>query len=550
MSLQPQVVYLVPQETARVARAAFPKGNVYIRMRDSLGMIYDDPMFAALFPRQGQPAASPFRLALTLVMQFAENVSDAQAADAVRARLDWKYALGLDLTDPGFEASVVSEFRSRLIAGHAEQLLLDTMLTLFRDQGLLKPRGKQRTDSTHVLAAIHGLNRLECVGETLRQALNSLAVVAPDWLRAQVTTDWFDRYGPRVDNYRLPKTDRERQALAEVMGTDGFHLLRALYRGDTPAWLREVPAVDILRRVWVQQFYAPEPDVPWRSAEDLPPGALLINSPYDPDARFSVKRDITWTGYKAHVTETCDPDRPNLIVNIETTLATTGDVEMTEPIHAALAAKDLLPSQHIVDAGYIDADLLVSSGPDDGVELCGPVHADNSWQAAAQQGDAAEHFAIDWEAQQVTCPQGAQSKGWKPTHDRHGNPVVYITFPREVCLACPMRNVCTRSKTSGRSLTVRPQAEHAALQAARAHQQTAEFRQDYAVRAGVEGTLSQGVAVSGLRRARYIGKARTHLQHILTGAALNLVRVMDWLAEVPRAVTRKSRFAGLAAGST
>ena len=519
-------------------------------MRDSLGMIYDDPMFAVLFPRQGQPAESPFRLALTLVMQFAENVSDAQAADAVRARLDWKYALGLDLTDPGFDASVLSEFRSRLIAGHAEQLLLDTMLTLFRDQGLLKPRGKQRTDSTHVLAAIHGLNRLECVGETLRQALNSLAVVAPDWLRAQVTTDWFDRYGPRVDNYRLPKTDRERQALAAVMGTDGFHLLRALYRGDTPAWLREVPAVDILRRVWVQQFYAPEPDVHWRSAEDLPPGALLINSPYDPDARFSVKRDITWTGYKAHVTETCDPDRPNLIVNIETTLATTGDVEMTEPIHAALAAKDLLPSQHIVDAGYIDADLLVSSGPDYGVELCGPVHADTSWQAAAQQGYAAEHFAIDWAAQQVTCPQGAQSTGWKPTHDRHGNPVVYITFPREVCLACPMRNVCTRSKTSGRSLTVRPQAEHAALQAARAHQQTAEFRQDYAVRAGVEGTLSQGVAVSGLRRARYIGKARTHLQHILTGAALNLVRVMDWLAEVPRAVTRKSRFAGLAAGST
>src|SRR5918911_488399 len=241
MSLQPQVVYLVPQETARVARAAFPKANVDIRMRDSLGMIYDDPMFAVLFPRQGQPAESPFRLALTLVMQFAENVSDAQAADAVRARLDWKYALGLDLTDPGFEASVLSEFRSRLIAGHAEQLLLDTMLTLFRDQGLLKPRGKQRTDSTHVLAAIHALNRLECVGETLRHALNSLAVVAPTWLRPQVPPDWFDRYGPRVENYRLPKTDRERQAVAESMGADGFQLLRAIYAPGAPGWLREVP---------------------------------------------------------------------------------------------------------------------------------------------------------------------------------------------------------------------------------------------------------------------------------------------------------------------
>jgi len=549
MSLQPQVVYLVPDETARVARAAFPKGNVYLRMRDALGMIYDDPTFAKLFPRPGQPAESPFRLALTLVMQFAENLSDAQAADAVRGRLDWKYALGLELVDPGFDASVLSEFRTRLIAGGAEQVLLDTMLTLFRDQGLLKPRGKQRTDSTHVLAAIHALNRLECVGETLRHALNSLAVAAPEWLLTQVTRDWFDRYGPRVDNYRLPKTDRERQALAEVMGADGFHLLRAIYAPAAPAWLREVPAVDILRKVWLQQFYVPDPEVCWRAAEDLPPGARLINSPYDPEARFSVKRDITWTGYKAHVTETADPDTPHLIVNVETTVATTGDVEMTEPIHAALAEKDLLPSQHIVDAGYIDADLLVTSESNYGIELCGPVHEDNSWQAAAQQGYDAGHFAIDWEAQQVTCPKGVRSKGWKPTHDRHGNPVVYITFARAECLACPVRNACTRSATSGRSLTVRPQAQHAAIQAARAYQQTPEFKQDYAVRAGVEGTLSQGIAVSGLRRSRYIGRARTHLQHVLTAAALNLVRVMDWLAEVPRATTRKSRFAALGAGS-
>ncbi len=549
MSLQPHVVYLVPEETARVARAAFPKGNVFMRMRDTLGMIYNDPMFAPLFPPRGQPAASPFRLALTLVMQFAENLSDAQAADAVRARLDWKYALGLDLTDPGFDASVLSEFRSRLIAGHAEQLLLDTMLTLFRDQGLLKPRGKQRTDSTHVLAAIHALNRLECVGETLRHALNSLAVVAPTWLLSQVTPDWFDRYGPRVDNYRLPKTDRERQALAEVMGSDGFHLLRAIYAPDAVGWLREVPAVEILRQVWVQQFYAPGPDVHWRAAEDLPPGALLINSPYDPEARFSVKHDITWTGYKAHVTETCDPDLPHLIVNIATTPATTADLEMTAPIHSALEAQDLLPSEHIIDAGYIDAELLVTSASDYGIKLCGPVHEDNSWQAAAQQGFDVGHFAINWEAQTATCPQGTRSTGWKPTHDRHGHPVVHITFARDDCLACPVRSACTRSQTSGRSLTVRPQAEHAALQAARAHQQTPEFKQAYAVRAGVEGTLSQGVAVSGLRQARYIGRARTHLQHILTGAALNLVRVMDWLAEAPRAVTRKSRFAALAAAT-
>ncbi|MDQ5851523.1 MAG: transposase, partial [Chloroflexota bacterium] len=168
MSLRPQVVYLVPEETARVARAAFPKGNVYMRMHDELGMFYEDLQFAPLFSTRGQPAEAPARLALVLVMQFAENLTDRQAADAVRSRIDWKFALGLELTDPGFDYSVLSEFRSRLIAGGVEDLLLDTMLDHFKAQGLIKPRGRQRTDSTHVLAAIRSLNRLELVGRTLQ----------------------------------------------------------------------------------------------------------------------------------------------------------------------------------------------------------------------------------------------------------------------------------------------------------------------------------------------------------------------------------------------
>src|SRR5262245_26584709 len=175
MSLHPQPIDPVPAETARVARAAFPRGNVYLRMRDELGSLYTDEEFAALFPPRGQPAAAPWRLALTLVMQYAEGLSDRQAADAVRGRLDWKYALGLELTDPGWDASVLSEFRARLVAGGAELLLLDAMLARFTAAGLLKARGRQRTDSTHVLAAIRWLNRLECVGETLRHALNALA---------------------------------------------------------------------------------------------------------------------------------------------------------------------------------------------------------------------------------------------------------------------------------------------------------------------------------------------------------------------------------------
>src|SRR5215510_6488039 len=238
MSLQPQASYPIPEETQRVARAAFPRGNLYMQVADRLGPIYHDRQFSALFPSRGQPAEAPARLALATLLQFAEGLSDRQAADAVRSRIDWKYVLGLDLTDPGFHHTVLSEFRTRLISGEAEPLLLDALLTLARAQGLLKARGRQRTDSTHVLAAIRVLNRLERVGETLRAALNSLAVVAPAWVQALALPEWYERYAHRVENSQMPKTEAARKALAAVIGADGQVLLQAMDAASEQPWLK------------------------------------------------------------------------------------------------------------------------------------------------------------------------------------------------------------------------------------------------------------------------------------------------------------------------
>jgi transposase len=243
MSLRPEEILPVPEETRRVAQAAFPRGNIYMRMRDELGVIYNDRLFVSLFPARGQPAETPWRLALTTVMQFAEGLADRQAADAVRSRIDWKYALSLELTDPGFDHTVLSEFRTRLIAGQAEQLLLDALLTRVRERGLLKARGHQRTDSTHVLAAIRVLNRLELVGETLRHTLNRLAIVAPDWLRAQAPAAWLERYGRRLENCHLPQSAAAREALAATIGADGRQLLQAVEAATNPPWLHDIPAV-------------------------------------------------------------------------------------------------------------------------------------------------------------------------------------------------------------------------------------------------------------------------------------------------------------------
>src|SRR4051794_39118586 len=221
MSLKPTPIDPVSEETARVARAAFRKGNPLLKLRDELGAIFAGADFADLFPKLGQLGLPPWRLALVTLLQFRENLPDRQAAEAVRARIDWKYLLGLELTDPGFDHTVLCEFRARLLAGGAEERLLHELLEACQARGLLKARGRQRTDSTRVLASIRALNRLELVGETLRAALNELATVAPDWLRQAAPKDWYGRYAHRVEDGRLPRAEAEREAYARTVGEDG-----------------------------------------------------------------------------------------------------------------------------------------------------------------------------------------------------------------------------------------------------------------------------------------------------------------------------------------
>ncbi len=220
---------------------------------------------------------------------------------------------------------------------------------------------------------------------------------------------------------------------------------------------------------------------------------------------------------------------------------------MTGTIHDHLAARDLLPAEHYLDAGYLTADHLVTSRAAHGIDLIGPVPGDNSWQAKAQQGFDAACFALDWDARQATCPGGRTSAQWMERQDRHGHAVVHIRFARADCQACPLRQSCTQAATEPRALMIRAREQYEALQAVRQRQTTETFKRQYAARAGIEGTTVQGVQDSDLRRARYVGLAKTHLQHVLTAAGLNVLRVGAWLDERPLAPTRRSSFAALGA---
>ncbi len=552
MSLPPAESAAIPEETARLARTICPKGTLYMQIRDQLGPIYENQLFASLFSTRGQPAEAPWRLALVCIFQFIEGLTDRQAAEAVQQRIDWKYALALELSDPGFDFSVLSKFRARLLAGGDEMQLFDVMLVHLKTQGLLRTRGRQRTDSTHVLAAVRSLNRLERVGETMRHALNILAEVAPDWLRTHTVAEWNERYSRRMENYRFPKAETERAELGATIGRDGVELLQAVDTARDLPWLRELPAIQTLRQVWAEQYTDRSGSLCLRDKKDLEAAGDLIVSPYDTEARFSVKRGMEWIGYKVHFTETCDEDLPHLITNVATTTAAVPDDQVLESVHQALEQREVLPEIHLVDAGYTDSEGLVSSQRDYGVTLLGPVAADPSWQAKAGEGFDKASFLIDWEQEIAICPAGKQNYSWLPNGDRSRGVVggIRVQFASRDCAPCPLRLRCTHAKVAPRELVLLPREHYEALREAKSRQSTTEFREEYAMRAGIESTHAQGVRRSDLRRTRYIGLTKTRLQHIFTAIALNVVRAVEWLtdtspAKPPQPKTRVSHFAAL-----
>jgi len=530
MSLKHEPIGDIPELTARVARASLPKPSAAMVLRDELGTLFTDQDFRALYPVRGQPAQSPWRLMLVTVLQFLENLTDRQAAEAVRARIDWKYALGLELTDTGFDHTVLCEFRERLLQGKLEAFALNRLLERCRERKLLRAGGKQRTDSTHVLGAVRELNRLELLGETVRAALNELAEHAPGWLRQAAPPEWLERYAHRVEEYRLPHAQSKRDEYAQQVAEDGLALLQALEgHPDKPegARLLALPRVRALSEVWEQQCQRTRKGIRVKRPKELPPGAARIESPYDPGARHSIKRETHWTGYKVHISESCDEDLPNLVTDVLTTPASTADVSATRPVLERLDARGLPPGEYLVDLGYVDAKLLVESEAR-GMDLIAPVRGGSSWQERAGDGAGAftaEAFEIRWDERKVVCPQGKRSWQWNEAHTPSRDTIAVAFDPKD-CGVCPVKSQCTRGTRRG--LTLVPRAIFEAREVARERVKTEEFKRRYHLRAGIEGTVSQGTRAFGLRRARYRDEGKVGLQHLLVGAAMNVARLVRW----------------------
>lgn len=545
--LKSQPIPPVPEITARAARAAFPKGHRYLTLRDELGTIFTDNMFADLFPKVGQPAEAPWRLALVLIVQHAEGLSDREAADAVRDRITLRYLLSLEYDDPGFDYSILSRFRQRLVEANAENRLLNAIIEKCRQQGLLKERGKARTDSTRILASVRRINRLELIGETLRATLNRLAVVAPEWLQEQVDSTWYQRYAKRFEKEKKPRGAEKETALAEQIGRDGIQLMTALYHPDSPRHLAELPEVEMLRCCWIGQFWFDEGTLKWREKGNLQPAAERLDSPYDPEAHYGKKGELDWVGYKVHFTETCDDNCPHLVTHVDTTAPVISDIARLEPIHEALHEKNLLPAEHLVDSNYVNSALIVKNKTERDLELLGPLKP-NAHKLQIETGFDISQFSIDWDNQVATCPMGKKSINWWSRIESNNKEILYAKFSRTDCRKCSEHALCTsNAHRNSRKLTLKPQAQHEAIIRNRKEQTTPEWIKRYNHRAGIEGTFSQGVRAAGLRRSRYTGLAKTHLQNTAIASAINFQRLADWFDEIPRAQTRTSRFARLRA---
>jgi transposase len=286
----------------------------------------------------------------------------------VRSRIDWKYLLGLELTDCGFDFSVLSEFRHRLIAGQAEHLLLEQLLTHCRNLGLVKARGKQRTDSTRVLASIRALNRLELVAETLRAALNELATVVPDWLRQVALLDWYKRFafaGLKIHDCLKRRLSAMR--MAKRLEKISIISLECLEESNLPIQWRELSSIVALQLVWQRHYQVITDEVTgfkqvrWKPKRELARAAEGIESPYDIEARYRSRYGICWTGYMVHLSETCDSDGCHLITNVMTTTAAVHEAKCTQDIHQSLVNKQLAPDEHESGCGVCQCPVVTSS---------------------------------------------------------------------------------------------------------------------------------------------------------------------------------------------
>jgi transposase len=509
MTLKPEKRRPIPEDTAELGQKLLSEQNPYRLIGERLYDLIGDEDFADLFSPIGGPALSPALLALVTVFQHLEKRPDRLAAEDVRLRIDWKYALHLPLDHPGFHFTNLSHFRQRLLKHQAEYRWFDRLVQRLVELGLIRQHGRQRTDSTHVLGLVATLSRLELVWESLRLALLAIQEQDPAWLEHSLPEVFLQQYLLKRNDYNLSEIEIASQL--ERAGADGFWLLKQISQASPT--LQALPAVQTLQAVWQQQFQPEDADDPPGPRTQLE-AHDLIQSPHEPEVRYRKKRGKAWKGYSAQISETAEAKgEPNFLTDIGVNSAQTDDTTALPAIQARLAARQLSPREQVVDQNYLSGTGLAHSQKQ-GIRLIGPLI-----EQPGPPGFKLDDFQVDLQRQQATCPAGKQSVSMARSVRRDSVRYQFAFGPQ--CQACVLRSQCTQA-AEGR--TIQYDEYHPYVVQHRQFMHTAAFAQSMKSRPGIEGTISELVR-QGLRQARYRGRKKVNLQAIFLGAAVNLRRL-------------------------
>ena len=472
----------------------------------------------------GRPATDPVMLAGVTLLQFMEKLPDRAASEHAVYHLGWKYALDLELADRGFHPTVLVYFRDRLEENKAERVIFDCVLELLVELGLVKKKGKQRLDSTHILGYVKEMSRLECAVETVRLALEALAEEVFSAERPKFWGRLWALYVQSELNWRLSKAKRKNRY--RQCGQDMKELLEWIDTNQPK--LSELEAVKLLRRVFCEQFEVVEGKL--QPTAKRPPRS--VQNPHDPDAHFADKGKKQWVGYKVHVVESVDPEEPakkkgepteSFITEILTTEAAQDEMAgLAEALKRQHNQHEIKPEVLYADGGYVTEKTLTEA-EQGGMELLGPTRPDP--HPGPYNADA---FSVDIEKQQAICPQGNVSTQWSRIRDAYMGTEYYRIEWGNQCDSCPVQKQCTRSKSGRRILVVG--LRHDLVEKRRKEMREAEFSKNMHPRNGIEGTHSELVRGHGMRRTKYRGLSRVGLSHYFMGAACNVKRYLNLLA--------------------
>lgn len=517
MSLKDLFPKSIPEATRAVVEQFLSEDSVYWLVGQEGDQIIRDADFEDMYSDEGRPGINPVVLSFVTVFQYLEKLPDRRAAEMVRVRLDWKYALRQELDWSGFNYSDLCNFRKRLLENEKERLIFDRVVTYLQERGHIKARGKQRTDSTYILGNVMYLSRLEIVWETIRLAVSALISADAPWSLHHLPSTFVETQSSRRDEYGLSKTKIEKAM--QQAGADGYWLVaRVQAHGDEN--LNNLAEMQTLKRVLEEQFTRSDPESPPKARLNSEIGGDTLQSPHDPDVRYSRKRDQKWQGYKMQVSETIDEESPErFISDIEIEPANESDQEALAPIQKRLIEREIPPAKQYVDQGYMSGEQIDTSR-EQGIDLRGFV---NPGASQKEPGFRLADFEIDVEQQQATCPAGKTSVHWTVTSGTTKG-VAYRAFFGKQCRGCPFfaTGQCT-TNPAGRRLDI--SCHHDDLQARRHEMKSQTFQQEMHQRNGIEGTISELVRAHGARRSRYRGLAKNQLQASFIGAAINLKRL-------------------------